>query len=192
MPASPNARGNRLYTDEATAGLEKGLQFDSKDLTMKTLSQTHRRAAKHSNAAGTADDVDGPPALAAAASDSSAGSSLTSLLHKCSRISGALLNLSEDIRFQIAPKYEPPRWARPRSSASDKSNEQKSSISSDNNSAAQTANGNADSSTAQESSGVGQDGGSEAASTDDVSSGGSSAPWQPPAPWGARILQVPL
>ena len=94
MPLGRAHRGNRLYADESTAQLEHGLQFDSNALSMKSLSDA---AAPAASATAPAERPPGVPAAVAQQEG------VATLLRSCSKISSLLLNLSEELKFAVAP-----------------------------------------------------------------------------------------
>jgi hypothetical protein len=104
MPHTKSNRCQRLYTDEATAQLERGLQLDSNDLSTKAMSVTASRPAEP--------DPAGEPVASAQPPPPAYGDGIQTLLTSCSRISSLLLNLSEDIKFALKPPSKPPPWSR--------------------------------------------------------------------------------
>jgi hypothetical protein len=96
MPHHRKAKHNRIYTDAQTAHLERGLELDAADLSIKSLSD--KAAAKSAPTSATT-------ALEALGSSGEAPrhDGFGPLLATCSKISNMLLNLSEDIKFAIGP-----------------------------------------------------------------------------------------
>jgi hypothetical protein len=96
MPHHRRADSNRMYTDGQTAHLERGLELDAADLSIKSLSD---------KAATKATPTSSAAALEALSSSGEAPrhDGFAPLLATCSKISSILLNLSEDIKFAIGP-----------------------------------------------------------------------------------------